>query len=158
MVSPLHLLEVAHDGLHVLLKIHWGALILSLTLSERAHLVNQERKLSLDVELVLAVNLESDILDLIGLEGDEVLLTSQEKREGDLEQDVLDVRLDELSGVHELHAHCEELDGQSKSSGANELLLSLHQKLEVNLVESLNMLILELFDEVVDDSLWTVLI
>ena len=53
----------------------------------------------------------------------------------------------------ELHAHGQELDGESKSSGADELSLLLHQELQVHLVESLHVVVLELFHELVNDCL-----
>ena len=66
--------------------------------------------MSLNIELVLVVDLESHILDGVTLESDQVLLTCQEERKRNVEQNVLDVWLDQLSRVLEPHAHGQELD------------------------------------------------
>ena len=110
VINSLHLVKVAQDSFHVSLEMHWGTVVSSLSVSKRAHLVHELGQLSLNIELVLVVHLESHILDRVSLESDHVLLTCQEERKRNVEQNVLDVWLDQLSGVFEPHAHGQELD------------------------------------------------
>ena len=127
--------------------MHWGTFVLSLSVPKGAHFLHQQGQLSFHIELVLVVDLQANILDGIALEGDQVLLAGEEQRQRDFEQDVLDVRLDQLSRVLEPHAHGKELDGQGKGSRANELGFSEQEKIKVNLVESGDVVVLELLHE-----------
>ena len=60
---------------------------------------------------------------------------------------------DHFSSVLESHAHGQELDRECQCPGSDKLLLFLQQKLEMHLVESLDVVLLELLHELVDDPL-----
>jgi hypothetical protein len=56
------------------------------------------------------VKLQSDVFDLVRLESHQIFLASYEKGKRYVEQDGLDLGLDQLSGMLELHAHRQEFD------------------------------------------------
>lgn len=128
--------------------MHRLLLLTLLSKLQRAQGVDKLGKLLLDVPFILAVNLQSHVLNWVLLEGQDILLGGHEQWKRDLEKDLLNVWLDHRSGVFLRHALSQELDGQSESSGSNELSFFVHEDLEVGFVQSLEVHLLESGGEV----------
>jgi len=90
--------------------MHWWQLVLSLAELESAELLDKVGELSLDIVLVVVINLKSHVLDLVLLESEHVLLGCYEEWQRNVEQNFLDVGLDHHSGLFKFHALGKELD------------------------------------------------
>lgn len=124
LILTLGLLQVLTNSLEIVCKVHRLRVLTFLSELKWAQGLYKLGELLLNIQLIFAVNLKSDVLNWVLSESHDVPLSRHEQWKRNFEKNLLNVRLDHYSCVLQAQSLCQKLDWESQCSGSNKLSFS----------------------------------